>query len=192
MKNRLGEVWLSLIDKVIQDGEHTKDYRELFNVQVYFDYASDEDEILIKNGLSENIKEMRKVFFTEEKNKFGHNYSKAFIGPYGNAGVQDIITLLKEDCNSKRAVLTFIPYGKGKVPCINFIHFLIRNNKLKVHYFSRGQDIYNKFACDAICIMDMAKNVANDLNIQVGEITANISSAHVYDEDLEKINKLER
>lgn len=188
----LGKAWITLLDRVMMEGKHTEDYTEIFNTQIYFNEASDTDSILIDNGLSENIVEMRKVFFTEEENKFGHNYSKAFVGPYGNHGVADIVSLLKENTNSKRAVLTFIPYKKGKVPCINFIHFLIRDNKLKVHYFSRGQDIYNKFACDAICIMDMAKEVSKELNIDIEGITANISSAHIYDEDVSSIKELKR
>jgi thymidylate synthase len=193
----LGEAWILGICDILEGSEsqQVEDYTEKLNCQFTFWYNGIDEILQSEERLAQDISEMKKVFFSEEENVFGHSYKNAVIGPFGNNGLVDIVKLLKESTNSKRAVLTYTPYGTGKVPCINVIHFMIRNNRLVINYFSRGQDIYRKFPCDAVCISEMGRIVAEELGIEMGNVTANISSAHIYDYDIEKakaISKIHR
>ncbi|WP_108308406.1 thymidylate synthase [Metalysinibacillus jejuensis] len=183
----IGEAWVDALKDVYNSKDFVEDYKEVLNFQTSFLHNVQSDFIIAQDArVQADTLEMRKVFFTAEENIFGHSYYNTGKGPFGNNGVEDIITLLKENTTSKRAALSYPPYAHGKVPCINLIHFMIRENQLVVHYYSRGQDMYRKFPCDAICIAEMAQEVATALDIPIHSITATISSAHIYEYDFEK------
>lgn len=191
MKKRylsLGEAWIDALYYVMTSENRVciEDYVEVLNLQVSFIHNQLDQILEQAAGLKADIIEMRKVFFSTEDNIFGHSYYQTGNGPYGNNGTTDIVNLLKENRNSKRAALSYSPYARGKVPCINLIHFLIREQGLVVNYFSRGQDMFRKFPCDAVCIAEMAQAVALQLSVPLHAITANISSAHVYEHDFDK------
>jgi len=158
--------------------------RELLNVCVVFTNGDPEDPLLARFGSKQYINEMRKVFFSVEENQFGHSYHSHYRGPEGRNDLDDVIELLRREPYSKRAVVTFVGAGDGKVPCINAIHFLLREEALNVTYFSRGQEIYRKFYADGACVFEMASRVAKELNVPLTHITGMISSAHIYLEDL--------
>lgn len=186
----IGDAWIHALEDVMASKEESiiDDYAELLNFQISFKHDKN-DVILNQNSKFNNdVQEMRKVFFTDEENIFGHSYYKIGLGPFGNNGTEDIISLLKEKKYSKRAALSYPQYAPGKIPCINLIHFMIKKKGLVVNYFSRGQDIYRKFACDAVCIAEMAEEVAFELGVDLYAITASISSAHIYDYDFEKVD----
>ena len=164
---------------------NVEDYLELRNYRISF--VPDECQALMSDErVMRDYAEMRKVFFTQEANIFGHNYSRTLLGPKMGKenAVDDIIQILSKTSTTRKAVLSFLPYGDEKVPCINLIHFLIRNNKLEITYFSRGQDIYRKFPCDAMCIIDFGKRVAKAMQLEISLITAVITSAHIYEKDV--------
>lgn len=183
----IGEAWMNALEDVYNSKDFVEDYKEVLNFQTSFLHNVELDSIIAGDDfVLANTEEMRKVFFTTEENIFGHSYYSTGKGPFGNSGMTDIIELLKENTTSKRAALSYPPYAHGKVPCINLIHFMIRDEQLVVHYYSRGQDMYRKFPCDAICIAEMAEEVSAALAVPIHSITATISSAHVYEQDFEK------
>lgn len=165
--------------------EKIDDYIELRNYSVTFT-PEECEEFLENHQIMNDYKEMRKVFFTQEANVFGHNYAEALIGPKmgKEEAIKDIVKILNKSETSRKAILTFSPYGDEKVPCINVIHFLLRNNVLEITYFSRGQDIFRKFPCDAMCIIEYGNYVANKLGVVVSKITAIINSAHIYEKNI--------
>lgn len=162
-----------------------EDYLELRNCSVEFT-PNQCEELLSDERVMGDYEEMRKVFFTQETNAFGHNYSKTLLGPKmgKETAVNDIIQILSKTSTTRKAVLSFLPYGDEKVPCINLIHFLIRSDKLEITYFSRGQDIYRKFPCDAMCIIDYGRQIATAMNLEISHVTAVITSAHIYEKDI--------
>jgi len=189
--SELGKVWLSLLNELVTMGEKVGDeILELLSVSVSFGPVTDQDSILSEFADDNNIQEMRKVFFTSEQNAFGHNYKENIVGPLGRNDFQDIVELLRENPACKRALISIIGNKKGKVPCINVVHFLLREEGLVIVYFARGQDIFNKFYADAISISDMAQIVAKQLGVNVFRISGLISSAHIYLNDLPKIKDI--
>jgi thymidylate synthase len=190
-KQNLGELWIAALQSVYHYGTDIGGgTRELIGISVAFNDADIKDSILYRYANIEYIEQMRKVFFSDEPNIFGHNYRSLCKGPMGRSDMSDVIELLRCDPSSKRGVITIIGNGKGKVPCINAVQFLLRDKGIEVVYFSRGQDIFNKFYADGICIYDMAVRVAWGLNRPVATITGMISSAHIYTEDFGKIHTI--
>jgi thymidylate synthase len=104
-------------------------------------------------------------------------------GPGGRHDLEDIISLLRTEPASKRAVLTLCGLGDGKVPCINVIQFLVRAGALRTIYFARGQDAFKKFYADALCLAKMACRVAEELDLPADMVSGFIGSSHVYHED---------
>lgn len=183
----LYNAWIYTMQKILTslDTLKVEDYLELRNYTITFS-PNDCQELLSDERVISDYIEMRKVFFSQEANIFGHNYSKTLLGPKmgKDNAVEDIVQILRKTSTTRKAVLSFLPYGDEKVPCINLIHFLIRNNKLEVTYFSRGQDIYRKFPCDAMCIIDYGRQIAKAMHLEISQVTAIITSAHVYEKDI--------
>ena len=188
----LGETWLAALREVCQTGQTIDDEtRELQNVCVTFEEGEFlEDPILRQFASVEHVQEMRKVFFSTESNQFGHNYGDKMRGPRGRSDLSDVIELLARQPWSKRAIVTLVGEGDGRVPCINAIHFMCREGGLVATYFSRGQDIFRKFYADGICIFEMARRVASSLDIRLIRTSGIISSAHIYLDDLDEIRSM--
>ena len=177
----LKQTWLDLMREILDYNVIVEDYYEKLGINVQFGFDNI-DELLLNEHIKADTQEMKKVFFSDEANKFNHSYSKTILTPYPsiNSPIEAICKLLKNNKSSRKAVLTFAPYGEEKVPCITSIQFVVRDNVLNVFYTSRSQDIYRKFPCDAICIASYAKQIAQKLNFGLGSISANIISPHVY------------
>lgn len=188
----IGEAWKALVKLVEKSGIDLADEgKEILNVSVQFRHRSSEKDIILdKFADKKMIKNMEFVFFNRGENVLGHSYADLMMGPLRRNDYTDIVELLREKSVCKRATLTFAPGNNGKVPCINVINFLLRNNELQMSYFARGQDAYKKFFADAVIIAEIQKNIANELSCALGTITGFIASAHNYYEDQEKINIL--
>ncbi len=190
-RKTIGQAWKELVTLTKNHGFQLADEGlEILDVKIKFKHDfNKEDIILEKYADKKMIENMKKVFFTNEKNDLGHSYFENMCSPYKNDFTTDIVKILKEKRYSKRAALTLNSSGNGKVPCINVIDFLIRDEKLNVYYFSRGQDAYKKFYADALVIATMQSEIATRLSVDIGEITGYIVSAHIYNNDMKMIER---
>jgi len=163
---------------------------ELLGANVCFPLASSEDEILERFGDQKMISEMKKVFFSEEPNSLGHSYAKLISGPGGRHDLQDVISLLKTEPQTKRALVSFSSQPGGKVPCISAVQFLIREGAVQIMYFARGQDAFKKFYADGLCLTAMAEKVGGALERPLGKARGFIGSSHVYHQDMPAIRRM--
>jgi thymidylate synthase len=187
----IGLAWFDAMRTVLDNGLPKDDELiELLNYQGNWKPTPELDPLIEAFANIKYIEEMEKVFFSRHENMFNHSYYDRVVGPYGNSGTKDIVKLLRDKTSTKKALLTFVPEGNGKVPCINIIHFLILQNRLHVHYFARGQDIFNKFYADAYCIQKYGELVAKELSIPIEACVGTISSAHIYLEDVERVRSI--
>jgi thymidylate synthase len=180
----LGEAWIHLVQRTVQAGIPLNgEGLELLEVQVSFPAGAEEDALIAQFGDGRMIAEMERVFFADGANALGHSYARLMRGPGGRHDLQDVISLLRAEPASKRAVVTLCGAGDGKVPCINVIEFLVRDGALRTIYFARGQDAFKKFYADALCLAKMARRVAAELGVPAGTVVGFISSSHVYYQD---------
>ena len=188
----LGETWVAVLREVYHSSQCVgDDTRESLHVCASFEQADyDADPILLRFASRDHIEQMRKVFFTTERNEFGHSYRDRIRGPRGRSDLSDVIELLDREPLSKRAAIVLVGEGDGRVPCINVVHFLRREQALVTTYFARGQDIFRKFYADAVCIYEMARHVADAIGVPIDRVTGVISSAHVYVADLAAAGKV--
>jgi thymidylate synthase len=180
----LGESWMNLVRMTVQNGISVNDEcLELLGVQVSFPAGTEGDKLIRQFGDGRMMAQMEKVFFADGTNALGHNYAHLMRGPGGRHDLQDVISLLRAEPASKRAVVMLCGHGDGKVPCINVIQFLVRAGALRTIYFARGQDAFKKFYADALCLAKMACRVAQGLSLPADTVSGFIGSSHVYHED---------
>ncbi len=193
MIKTLKEAWIHAMRSIINSSEAqiVENYIELRNYQISFSYDN-VYELKDDSRIIEDYLEMHKVFFSNESNIFGHSYADTIMVATGNTSdpIEAIAKLLLDNNTTRKAVMYFTPYGEDKIPCINIVQFLLRNNVLHISYFARGQDVFRKFPCDAMCIAEFGEKVARCNNYALGTITANITSAHIYLENLPYAQKL--
>jgi thymidylate synthase len=180
----LGETWVHLVEMTVQNGTPLTDEGfELLEAKVAFPAESQDDELIRQFGDARMIAEMDRVFFADQPNSLGHSYAKLMRGPGGRHDLEDVISLLRAEPASKRAVVTFCGLGDGKVPCINVVQFLVRDGAVRTIYFARGQDAFKKFYADALCIAKMARRVAEELGLRAETVSGFIGSSHIYNQD---------
>lgn len=187
----LTEAWIDLLRQIMEYGRDVDDeIREAMAVTTRFSTVPEDLSTLERHGLDDTVPEMRKVFFSAEPNRFGHSYRSFWRGPRGKDDLSDVIALLREQPSTKRALLTFVDPAGIRVPCLNLIHFLLRDGRLEVAYFARGQDIYLKFCADALCVYDFGAQVADGIGLPLGSCAGTISSAHVYCKDFSRVEAI--
>jgi thymidylate synthase len=186
----LGRAWINLGDEILREGTPMgNEGLELLGVTVGF-RGSGLDEILDRFADQQMIAEMKKVFFRDSPNDLGHSYAKLIRGPGGRHDLQDVIDLLQKEPLTKRALVTLSGEPGGKVPCVNAVQFLIRDDALQAMYFARGQDAFHKFYADGVCLATMAQMVATSLGRPVGFVRGFIGSSHIYHKDMTTIREL--
>ncbi len=112
--------------------------------------------------------------------------------------VREIYNLLKNDQNSRRAVMTiFDPdrdFVKSKdIPCNNWLHWTVRNNKLNLSVAVRSNDIIWGFSgINTFEWSLLQEMLAGWLKLEVGVQTYFIGSLHLYDRHEARAAKLVR
>jgi len=185
----LKQAWLHTMREILNPELSCKveDYAEIRDYQISFSFDHIYDLKADKNIFQDYL-EMHKVFFSNEKNCFGHNYADAILVPtrkYADP-TEAVSEILRNNQTTRKAVMTFIPYDEMKIPCISLIQFLVRDDILNITYYARGQDVYRKFPCDAMCIAEFGEKIAENNHYLLGTVTAVIVSAHVYFHDFEQ------
>lgn len=188
----IGEAWIKLLKMVYMNGKILNDeLKEIPNCSFVIKNIDINDVILTRYSDKEHILEMKHVFQDNVDNKFKHSYAHLIRGPKGKSDLSDVIDLLLRNNFSKRATVVFIPDNENeKVPCIQCIHFILRDGKLETTYFARSQDIYSKFYADIIAINDFSLKIAKNLKLKTSQLCGFVSSLHIYNQNMENVRQL--
>ena len=190
MSASLGQTWIQLVERILREGTPmAEEGLEILGASVAFRASTEPDEILEHFADPAMLAEMQKVFFREGPNALGHSYAKLICGPEGRNDLSDVTSLLQREPLTKRALVTFANGTAGKVPCINAVQFLVRDQALQVFYFARGQDVFRKFYADGHCLITMAATVAMALELPTGIVRGLIGSGHIYHRDMPAIRE---
>jgi thymidylate synthase len=96
----------------------------------------------------------------------------------------NVIDELRKDETSRRAIVTsinpIIDYSKTHIPCISFLQFLIRNDRLNMEVYIRSNDMLSAWGSDAYALSEVQRYVAHKLDRIVGTLEIISVSAHIY------------
>jgi thymidylate synthase len=102
--------------------------------------------------------------------------------------IDEVYQLLLKDSNSRRAVIQiFNPdedwdLDSPDVPCNNWLHFMIREDKLHLNIGVRSNDlVWGWSGINAFEWSALQEILAAFLGVGIGQMTFNISSLHLYD-----------
>jgi len=193
---KLSEAWVAILRDVSSSGtpinDLTGDYLELPMLQIDISEFDSDGSLITNHVPIANINEMRKVFVEGGENIFGHEYVSLMA--QGDQIGRIVKQLLHKPVSRKAVIALGLVPDVEWVPCINTMHFWIRDGLLHLHYFSRGQDLWTKFVPDILAMRVLQSNLAAKLGVTVspGLIRGVISSAHIYTRDIPNVHKLLR
>lgn len=107
-----------------------------------------------------------------------------------------VIPLLSKAPESRRALISlFDPLqdsnvDNSTVPCLALVFFRIDNSKLSVTGYLRSNDLFIGWPANVYQLFSLQRFVATKLGLEVGSLTTISSSAHVFLEYGEELNKL--
>ena len=111
--------------------------------------------------------------------------------------LENVVAMLKEDPDTRRAVISIyntdddLAVDSNDIPCNNWLHFIIRDGRLHLNVATRSNDLFwgwsgiNQFEWSALLEI-----VAGLVGVEVGHITYNITSLHLYEHHYERAAKL--
>ena len=137
------------------------------------------------------------------ENTFSYDYhSRLFKYPLEGDKINQIdfiVDKLKEQQNSRRCVaITWQPdidievskKDRGSVPCLQFVQFLIRDNKLYQTVLFRSNDLFVAYHANAIGLIALGEMVAEKVGVDYGTYTHHSVSMHIYvNRDFDYIKK---
>jgi len=112
---------------------------------------------------------------------------------HGVDQIANIIRLLKEDNNTRQAVMIILDPARDlvaktkDVPCNDLLQLIHRNGKLHMSCYVRSNDLNWGFPYDVFHWTLLQEMVAAELGFELGEYNHFIGSMHVYDKDYESM-----
>ncbi|GBF36854.1 thymidylate synthase [Methanofervidicoccus abyssi] len=149
------------------------------------------------------VEQYTKNLLYGSENEFSYDYhSRLFKYPVNDNYIDQIkyiIEKLGEEKNSRRAVaITWQPLidievskrKRGSVPCLQYIQFLIRDDKLYQTVLFRSNDLLLAYHANALGLIALGEVVAESLGVEYGTYTHHGVSMHIYIErDYDYISK---
>ena len=121
-------------------------------------------------------------------NDFSYTYHERLF-EYGINGVlinqvYKIIQKLKEQQNTRRAVaVTWNPETDNNnqhVPCLQYIQFLYRNNRLNMICLFRSEDMLQAFGPNAYGLVRLMEHVSTEVGVPMGTYMHIVTVPHLY------------
>lgn len=118
-------------------------------------------------------------------------YGYILMKKYGFNQIEQIITLLKNDPTSRRAVLNISDPSIDRIKtkdmqCTVALQFLVRHGKLEETVYMRSNDVYFGLPYDYFFFVSVGRYIASQLGLELGTYTHHATSMHMYAKDEEK------
>jgi thymidylate synthase len=118
------------------------------------------------------------------------NYGWAIFSEENYSQYNNCLNELRNNRDTRRAVMIYnrpsmwLDYnknGRNDFMCTHAVHFFIRKNKLICYILMRSNDAWAGFRNDKMWHMYVFKKLANDLNVELGEMYWTSGSLHLYE-----------
>ena len=118
------------------------------------------------------------------------NYGYLIYSEDNHKQYENVLNELKQNPFSRRATMIYTrpsiwneynQDGMSDFICTNSVGYLIRDNKLHAHVVMRSNDTIFGYKNDRYWQHYVQTKLANELNVEVGDIFWNVTSLHVYE-----------
>jgi thymidylate synthase len=117
---------------------------------------------------------------------------KTFAGAYGPRWIHQrryVLDCLTNDPDSRQALATLWspnPRTSKDIPCTIMFQFMIRDKKLHMTAKMRSSDIWLGLPYDFFNFSQLGNEVAGEMGLERGTLTMELTSSHIYEDNLEK------
>lgn len=191
------EAWLKILDRILRFGR-TKPtgyegvVKELIGLKVTISNPFRAIEDLEIPDFVPCSQEFLKDYFPSvlsgsnfNPNASSYTYGERIFAKWGDQ-VKMVVDKLKREPESQSAVINLWANErdniKSKSPCLNHIWFSIYENRLYAHFTIRSNDMFSAWFANVCAFRQLQLIVANQLEIEAGEISTTSLSAHIYDD----------
>lgn len=199
----VGDVWIDILNKIMKFGyvkrsQFGDDQQELINfVSVITD--EDPDDIEWKDYFQfskEDFQEYLKQIMTAEVEEgVEYTYGSRLRDHKGINQVDKIIETLRKASYSRRAMgVTWNveeDVDNSHSPCLILIQPLVQE-KVHMTAFIRSNDMFGAWPRNALALRKVQKEIADALDIPMGNLNIISNSAHIYSPDWDKSRELIR
>jgi thymidylate synthase len=125
-----------------------------------------------------------------EHGEINSNYGWCIYSQENGSQYDHVVDELRQNPNSRRAIMIYTrPHmwydykflGMNDFMCTNTVQYYIRNDKLHVCVNMRSNDVVYGYKNDFAWQQYVALQLCDELGIQLGNITWNANSLHVYE-----------
>ena len=212
--NQIADGWVTLVKRIMEEGKEINDERgsltkEVLNTLVTIrdplgkqksknnDETDMFEDIKIPTGYfwrGEKLKIYSEQFISDDKQGFVYTYGNRLRAHFeGIDQIQVAIDRLKNCTESRRSIsVTWDPTTDTKVdevPCMILVDLKIRDGKLYTTGLWRSHDIYGAWFPNAVGLTYLTKYAADQLGVEVGEISIHSISAHIYEVNFDDAKK---
>ncbi|SRR5581483_3790994 len=130
--------------------------------------------------------------FSDDGRTVSSNYGYR-VRHLGNVDqIQEVIRQLQQDPNSRRAVIHIHAVGDSDIkysPCIDSLHFLIRNGALECQSLWRSENAVTLLPINIFEFTMLQELIASELEIPVGRYVHTVTSLHYYLDEEKRLHR---
>ncbi len=130
--------------------------------------------------------------FSDDDQTISSNYGYRIRHLNETNQIEKVISQFKQDRNTRRAVIHVHAVSDSEIkydPCIDCLHFLIRNGKLECQSFWRSENALTLLPTNLFEFTLLQELIASELDIPLGRYVHTVSSLHYYLEDQSKLHQ---
>lgn len=195
--NTIGECWIESIRTILSNGTiyYDEDVKilESLGLSVKITEPRTDDKIIEQYGdkdvLEHTLKKFEKGVIMENR---PFTYGEQIYNKEGVDQFEWLVKRLKRKAETKSATISLLDVGAdgANLPCLCIIDAKIRDNKLNLQFFYRGQNIVGRQFANLIALSKFQYKLCSELNTQVGMLSGYVASAHIYEYDLDFAKKI--
>jgi len=199
----IGKAWITILKKIKSDGKSifyngdcNRPIKEIVGVTFTIKNIVMPDPIIEKYMIKEEYEWMENNFtkLGTVKELYDENSYASRLYNYMNEKNQInwVIERLKKQKNTCSATITtFEPLIDEKyIPCVSMIDFYVQEKVLNMYVYCRSLDFGCKAYVNLVMLYKLLKQVADEVNIRIGDMNLIVKSAHIYDKDVKKVDEI--
>lgn len=199
----IGQAWIKVLKQikesgknVLYNGDSDRPIQELVGISFTINNIIMPDPIIEKYMVKEEYEWMENNFtkLGKVKELYDEDSYASRLYNYMNEKNQInwVIEKLKKQENTCSATITtFEPLIDEKyIPCVSMLDFYMQDKKLNLYVYCRSLDFGCKAYVNLVMLYKILKQVAEEIEAEIGSMNLIVKSAHIYDKDVEKIDNI--
>jgi thymidylate synthase len=197
----LGDAWMRIASAIL-DGGVPGDWEgrpivELFRLTLVVLSPRADDPIIARHGDPERLAWMHANFTDHSRvAELGDSDSYATrLYDYAHTGrdqVRWVIDRIAANPSTRDATITtFQPLTDSSyVPCVSLLDFWLLQGVLQLEVYAHAIDFGTKGYANLVELAALQARVAGELGVAIGPLTMSVKSAHIYDEEVDRMRRI--